>query len=257
MKRDINPIFKAANLSFRSPPVQRRRTDELVIHHWHSETATVRDVHRWHLNAGKIGIGYNLCIMLNGDVWIGRGVDTVGAHTLYHNSRSVGIGFQGRYDDRTTSMPDAQFNAGVSVLHYLRSRYGDLPMFGHGELSATACPGRFFPLDEMRTLRYRSDFEEDDMERIKALEDQIGTLADRVNDLTATVAAIRPTFNRSSDMPEWMHEAHLDSVERGIISGAVLVEGDREDAVFMTPLSPIEARLNVMADRRERNPRTD
>jgi len=226
------------------------------VHHYHHETATVEEVHGWHLNAGKIGIGYAVIINMDGQIWMGRGLDMAGAHTVNHNNRSVGVAFQGRYDDRTRVMPDAQFNAGVWMLKYLQKRYGTHPIYGHGELRATACPGRFFPLDEMRTLQYRGNFNERELTltQFEELTGQILDLTDRVQTLEQSVS---PIFSRLSEMPEWAHDAHVDAVERDIINGETIIANDTEEIIFLTPLSAVEMRQTVMNYRREQNQRQE
>jgi len=85
-------------------------------------------------------------------------MEFVGSHTnppAGTNSTMVGIACEGRYHDMDRVMPDVQFNALVWLLRHLRDIYGDIPIFGHRELAATACPGQFFPLDEARTLQFR------------------------------------------------------------------------------------------------------
>jgi cell division septation protein DedD len=54
-------------------------------------------------------------------------------------------------------MPDAQFDAAVWLIRHLQGTFGNIAPRGHGEMSgaATACPGRFFPLAEMKRLQYR------------------------------------------------------------------------------------------------------
>jgi len=108
------------------------------------------------------GIGYNIVIHLDGTIWWGRGLEFVGSHTLNYNSTTIGIGFQGRYDDRTIEMPDVQFNVGVWVCKFISSIYGNIPIVGHRDLRPTACPGQFFPLAEMQTLQYRGNIKEED-----------------------------------------------------------------------------------------------
>ena len=146
-------------LAFTGTPQRRIRTDRIILHHYHHETATPRDVHRWHLDRGWAGIGYNLVVDMDGTIWEGRGMENVGAHAGGSNSDSIGIACQGRYDDRTTEMPDAQFNSLVWLIRHIRDIYGKIPVLRHSDVSATACPGRHFPWAELLTLEFRGDVE--------------------------------------------------------------------------------------------------
>jgi len=243
-------MINDAGLRFRSPPVRRTRTAEVVLHHLHSRTGTVHDVHRWHLDAGKIGNGYNFIIYLNGEIWAGRGMYAVGAHTVNHNSVSVGVGFQGRYDDQDRVMPDVQFNAGVWLLKYLWQKFSNVRISGHGELRPTACPGRFFPLAEMKTLKYRGNLDTGGLTMT-----QFEKLLEKITDIQIAVDEVRrtvmPYFSSTAEMPEWAQDAHVDAVRRGIINGAIHTSNDIEIASFNTPVSRLEMRQTVMAYRRE------
>jgi N-acetyl-anhydromuramyl-L-alanine amidase AmpD len=148
-------------LSFTRPLTRRGKTESIIVHHYVHPTASVHDVHRWHLNNTWAGIGYNFVIDKNGDIWQGRGMEFTGAHTENHNGTSVGIACQGNYHPHASiavdrAMPDAQFNALVWLIRHVRERYGDIPVRGHGELRSTTCPGQFFPLDEVKRLQYRT-----------------------------------------------------------------------------------------------------
>lgn len=142
-------------LQFRSNPQRRASTRRIIVHHYHHETATPQDVHRWHLNNGWIGIGYHFMVDMDGTIWRGRGELTVGAHAGGHNNDSIGIACQGRYDDNTRNMPDAQFNAMVWLIQHLRGTHGNLTLQRHRDVGSTACPGRHFPWTELQGLRFR------------------------------------------------------------------------------------------------------
>ena len=48
---------------------------------------------------GWSDIGYNFVIDRWGRVWEGRGLFRVGAHTLGHNTGTVGVSFMGNYEN--------------------------------------------------------------------------------------------------------------------------------------------------------------
>jgi len=144
-------------LRFTQALQKRRQTVRIILHHYHHEKATPHDVHHWHRIRGWKGIGYNVMVEMDGSIWEGRGLDKVGTHTANNNNNSIGIACQGRYDDRTRKMPDAQFNSLIWLIKHIHSIYGEIPIFGHGEVSPSACPGRFFPLDEVRQLAFRGN----------------------------------------------------------------------------------------------------
>ena len=150
---------------------KRSKTDLIVLHHAAAKSCSVEDVHRWHLDKGWSGIGYHFFIRKDGTVWRGRPEDRVGAHTVNYNSRSIGICFEGNFEKEP--MPDFQKAAGLELIAYLKGKYPIKDIRGHGELKATACPGKFFPLAEMKTGQAEKPASEN-----RALQFQLAALAD-------------------------------------------------------------------------------
>jgi len=128
---------------------KRTKTDYIVLHHAAAAMCTADDIHRWHLNNGWAGIGYHLFVRKNGEIYRGRPIDTVGAHCLNYNSRSIGICAEGAYDSTDTSMPAAQKAALMWLVAELRKVYKTAKVVQHKELTATSCPGRYFPFEEI------------------------------------------------------------------------------------------------------------
>jgi len=69
-------------------------------------------------------IGYNFLVGEDGNVYEGRGWDTVGTHAKGYNSKSIGIAFIGHFNDRIPN--NAAINAakqliscGVSMVRHL------------------------------------------------------------------------------------------------------------------------------------------
>lgn len=126
---------------------KRRTTLYIVIHHSAAE-GTPEAIHAAHLSNGWLGIGYNFYVRKNGDIYYGRPIDCVGAHTPGYNSVSVGVCFEGNYE-KSTTMPKAQLNAGKELISYLKNMYPEAETRRHKDFLATACPGKFFPFDEI------------------------------------------------------------------------------------------------------------
>lgn len=143
-----------AGLRFPRTRVRRTQTTAIVVHHLDAHWSVQR-THEFHNSLGWNGIGYNFHVAMDGTISEGRGLEFQGAHTNGFNSTTVGIGCEGRYHNVNSEMPDAQFDALVWLCNHLRGIYGEIPIRGHRDLNATACPGQFFPLDELRTLRIR------------------------------------------------------------------------------------------------------
>ncbi len=133
----------------------------IILHHIAHKTADIQAVHNYHRtrtytnSSGKTGywsgIGYNYFITFDGIIYEARGLN-VGAHTLNYNNHSIGIGFQGDFQQQ--SMPDAQLNAGAALCKKLLQDHSltEKDIKRHKDLSATACPGKNFRFTELKEL---------------------------------------------------------------------------------------------------------
>ena len=105
----------------------------------------------------------------NGDLVLceGRGVDRLGAHTKGHNTRAIGIAFQGNFEPVSTPLPanlDANVVALGRWLRRLREVEGfvnlgsDHPagreVFAHQDVKSTDCPGRHL-LERLPLIRFQ------------------------------------------------------------------------------------------------------
>ena len=89
-------------------------TNYIILHHTEVETPhTVNDIHRWHQKKGYAGIGYHYFIRKDGEIYEGRPIETVGAHTKGYNGESVGIAYEGDFNKQT--MSERQEDAGLQT----------------------------------------------------------------------------------------------------------------------------------------------
>lgn len=139
------------NLTFVKPLGYRYWTDYIVLHHADSTSCTVWDVHQWHLDQDWAGIGYHYFISKAGEIYRGRPRDTIGSHCYGYNSRSVGICHEGNFN--VEPMPAAQWKASLWLVNQLKRIYPSARVVGHRDLNATDCPGRFFPLEDIKAGR--------------------------------------------------------------------------------------------------------
>lgn len=129
----------------------------LVLHH-EAGNGTVERIHDHHKARGWAGIGYHLFVTKDGKLYAGRPMDRTGAHCLNYNGVSIGICFQGNFEqDR---MGAAQIAAGEEAIRYTLGFYPDMKLVGHKELVATACPGIYFPLEHFK--RVANEIKEDE-----------------------------------------------------------------------------------------------
>ena len=132
------------------------KVDSIALHHMAHPDADVKTVEEWHINQGWRAIGYSFWVGFDGTVYEGRGFK-LGAGVENQNEHIISIGFQGDYHSDDVKMPDAQFNAGVDIIKYVLEKVPTIKIIGgHGDFMATACPGKYFPLEELKTLEKRN-----------------------------------------------------------------------------------------------------
>lgn len=142
------------NIKWASSLSKRPRTDYIVLHHAEASKCTVEQVDSWHKQNGWAGIGYHFFVRKDGTIYRGRPLDTMGAHVSGMNSRSIGICAEGSY--MTETMPEAQKKAICELLVYLKDKYYPVAsIVGHKEVGQSNCPGKNFPLSEIKN-NYRN-----------------------------------------------------------------------------------------------------
>lgn len=177
-------------------PEKRKSTRKLILHHCGGSGADALAIHRMHRAKGWAGIGYHYYVRRDGSVFRGRPEERVGTHTAYHNADSIGVCFEGNFE--TEAMGQRQFDAGVELLSDIRERYPDLTVYGHRDLNATACPGRNFPMAELK----------EESEMAKLTQEEFNTMA---NIWLQTLASRTPG--------DWSAEARAWAESQGIIRG--------------------------------------
>lgn len=137
----------------------------IVIHHTATKTGSVESIDQAHRRKrdGRgnlwLGIGYHFVIgngqgMRDGEIaptfrWA-RQLHGAHAGSTEHNETGIGIVLVGNFEQAKPTA--AQWAAVQRLTRHLTSRY-EIPaerIVGHGELKATACPGRYFPLADLQ-----------------------------------------------------------------------------------------------------------
>lgn len=108
--------------------------------------ARVAEIKRWHIANGWADIGYHFLIDRDGSVAVGRPLEKVGAHVKNRNTGTIGISLFGGHGsastdaflDNFTPEQDASLRSLIADLH---KRFGKVPVTGHNQYAAKACPG--------------------------------------------------------------------------------------------------------------------
>lgn len=129
----------------------------VVVHHVAAKTFTLDQLRHCHMDPPPAGrgwssIGYHWYVRKDGSVYSTCPETEYGAHVKGHNGYTIGIGCEGDYENFDTSMPTAQFNALTAKILDVMNRMGmsKRNLMFHGELTNTACPGKYFPKDALR-----------------------------------------------------------------------------------------------------------
>ena len=124
----------------------RTKTTTAVLHHRCGD-GTAESIHTAHLKNGWAGIGYHFYVRKDGSIHCGRPINTIGAHASGNNSNSLGICFEGNFENE--KMNAKQLKAGQDLIRHLKTIYPKLLFMKHSDLNATACPGKYFPFDKI------------------------------------------------------------------------------------------------------------
>lgn len=145
--------MESINLTPARAYTKRKITTAIVLHHFASD-ATVQSVHEYHISKGNKGIDYNVVVLLDGRVIEGRGLAYEGGHTQAkygYNARSIGIACQGNFEVR--EMPEVQKASLLRLVQDCLAAYPTITeITPHKDISATSCPGRYYPLAEVQSL---------------------------------------------------------------------------------------------------------
>ena len=138
-----------------------RDIKKIVVHHSGSRVLKGMDnpalVEFRHKLRGFDEIGYHYIIgngklTNDGEVYVGRDVEKVGAHAYGHNYDSIGIALIGNFNFEHPT--EKQRENLIKLIRDKSKRYNILleEVYGHRELdnTETECPGRNFDMDKLR-----------------------------------------------------------------------------------------------------------
>jgi len=97
----------------------------------------VHDVHKWHLDRGWSGCGYNYFIKTDGTLQYGRDLEITPAAQSGYNTGSIAICLNGLEVEDFT---DAQLERLLEFCSEIDSAYNGIRFRGHKEVAAKDCP---------------------------------------------------------------------------------------------------------------------
>lgn len=124
-----------------------RKINEIIVHcsaTREGQEISVDTIRQWHIRRGWSDIGYHFIIYLDGSVHEGRPLERTGAHTIGHNTNSIGICYIGGMNKEYTKAKDtrtaAQKESLENLLVSFKEKYKDIKIYGHRDFANKACP---------------------------------------------------------------------------------------------------------------------
>lgn len=145
--------------SWKSGLSTRVKINEIILHHADAKECSADDIHSWHIQRGWSGFGYHFFVRKDGKIYRGRPENTVGAHASGHNLNTIGVCFEGDFENEY--MTDIQIKAGQELVKYLKDKYNISIVKGHRDYMATDCPGKNFPFDEIVNGKIKENIKND------------------------------------------------------------------------------------------------
>ncbi len=125
---------------------KRDETKYLFFHH-SVKDGTVQQIHAAHLSLGWSGIGYHFYVRKDGSIWRGRPLDSAGAHADGYNYNSIAVCAEGNFERE--QMSEIQKRSVTLTAAYVWEKFPGLLDKKHKDVNYTACPGRYFPYNEI------------------------------------------------------------------------------------------------------------
>lgn len=202
----------------------RSKTDYIVLHHAEAVKCTAQDIHSWHRANGWTGIGYHFFVRKDGTIYRGRPINVVGAHVQGMNSCSIGICAEGDYHTKEKTMPQAQKKSIIELCQYLKKKYyPNAKIVGHREIGDSNCPGRYYPLDEIRNMKYMEGLTMEQYNELKSLIEKqaaaISALQAENKELKAVVQSTMVYDYNDGNMPSWARTAVQAAQDYGALVG--------------------------------------
>lgn len=136
------------NLKFKSLSLYGNNPKVILLHHAAAKYCSIVDIHNWHLERGWAGCGYHYLVRKDGTIFSGRPETAPGAHCINYNDKSIGICNEG--DFNIESMGSLQYNSLLELISLLMKKHNISVIYGHKEVNTTDCPGKSFPLNNIK-----------------------------------------------------------------------------------------------------------
>ena len=201
----------------------RASTEYIALHHAAAVFCTPQQIDNGHKGNGWTGIGYHFFVRKDGTIYRGRPLWALGAHVAGKNHCSIGICAEGDYDIEE-HMPDEQKYAIAELLNYLHKyHFPNAKIVGHRDIGASACPGKYYPLNEL--INYKSILNNEEELTMPQYEE----LKKEIAELKATIAERTGYYNYIDDN---MNENYKPTIKKLVESGKL--KGNEKGELMLT-----------------------
>jgi len=163
---------------------KRTSTEFEIVHHAKSIECTVEDIHKWHLDRGWLGIGYNWFINKKGEEYEGRPEWASDADAQGYNKNSLSICLEGNFEVET--LGEVQREALIKRMVKNRLKYPHIKSMRHKDVNKTKCPGEIGWIEILAEVENRIR----DIKKQKESVDIVDKLEQKVKDLDSKVTRI-------------------------------------------------------------------
>lgn len=150
---DLNSLEKDLNIikidyKWKEGLELSNKPNKIIYHHSARSEWSPEEVNEYHKSKGWKGIGYNYYIRKDGSIYSGRPENAEGAHTKGENNSSIGICLEGNFEDENPTEKQLESLSKLSL--YISLKYNIYKIIGHKDVYRTLCPGKNFPIEEIR-----------------------------------------------------------------------------------------------------------
>lgn len=150
---DLNSLEKDLNIikidyKWKERLELSNKPNKIIYHHSARSEWSPEKVNEYHKSKGWKGIGYNYYIRKDGSIYSGRPENAEGAHTKGENNSSIGICLEGNFEDE--NLTEKQLESLSKLSLYISLKYNIYKIIGHKAVYRTLCPGKNFPIEEIR-----------------------------------------------------------------------------------------------------------
>jgi hypothetical protein len=161
---------------------------------------------------------------------------SIGSHDIPTNATSIGILCEGNFENVHTNMSEVQRNAVAWLINHLWQTFPNATVTRHRDHSATACPGRHFPFNDILQRARNLDFMSNQTEFNRMFDIAAERLRGELSSVGRTVQNISNTlqvFNRVSNLPTWARAEIRQLIADGVIDGGQQVIDDDDPIINM------------------------